>query len=209
MDKKGLFIAFEGIDGSGKSTQVKKLAEWLTERGHKVYATFEPTDSYIGKSIRGIFSHQIEGDQKVIAALFVADRLHHLLNSENGLLKKIEEGYIVITDRYYLSSYAYHSIHGIDLEWIIQANSMSADLLKPDLNLFIDVDPIITIKRLLEGRQNIEMYETLDNLKKVQNQYYHVINKVENQENIQIVNGNNTVDNIFNTIVEIIRPLIA
>lgn len=206
MDKRGLFIAFEGIDGSGKSTQVKRLTAWLRDRGHKVYATFEPTDSPIGKIIRSIFTHQLEGDQKVIAALFVADRLNHLLHSENGMIKKLKEGYIVITDRYYLSSYAYHSIHGIDLDWIIQANSMSAALLKPDLNIFIDVDPEITIQRLNTGRQNIEMYETLDNLKKVQSQYYHVIKKVEDQENIKVVNGNDTVDNIFENIVELVKP---
>ena len=122
------------------------------------------------------------------------------------MIKKLKEGYIVITDRYYLSSYAYHSIHGIDLDWIIQANSMSAALLKPDLNIFIDVDPEITIQRLNTGRQNIEMYETLDNLKKVQSQYYHVIKKVEDQENIKVVNGNDTVDNIFENIVELVKP---
>ena len=59
--KKNLFIAFEGIDGCGKSTQVKLLAENLKKAGHKVYATFEPTDSPIGSVIRNIFNHRIEG----------------------------------------------------------------------------------------------------------------------------------------------------
>ena len=166
MQNKGKFIAFEGIDGSGKSTQVKRLGAYLRDMGHKVHTTCEPTDSPIGRMIRDIFNHRMEGDQRVIAALFVADRLNHLLNSTDGILKKIKEGYTVITDRYYLSSYAYHSIHNIDLDWVIQANSLSADLLKPDLHLFIDIDPEVSMLRLASGRQNIEMYETLDNLKK-------------------------------------------
>ncbi|MCZ2100674.1 MAG: dTMP kinase [Chitinophagales bacterium] len=208
MDKKGLFIAFEGIDGSGKSTQVKKLTAHLRQQGHKVHATFEPTDSPIGKMIRSIFNHQMEGDQKVIAALFVADRLNHLLNTTDGMLKKYEAGYIVITDRYYLSSYVYHSIHGIDLEWIIQANSMSADLLKPDLNIFIDIEPEVSMQRLLSSRENIEMYENLTNLKNVQKRYYEVIKKVENHENIQIVNGNQDIEAIFSDTLNLIKPFI-
>ena len=132
--KKNLFIAFEGIDGSGKSTQVKLLTDSLKKAGHKVYSTFEPTDSPIGSVIRNIFKHRIEADHRVIAGLFVADRLDHLLNKTDGILKKLEEGYTVITDRYYFSSYAYHGTH-MSLDWVIEANSLSADLLRPDLNI--------------------------------------------------------------------------
>src|SRR5687767_4680396 len=113
--KKNLFLAFEGIDGSGKSTQVKKLAHKLAEEGHKVCTTCEPTTGPIGKMIRDIFNHRMEGDQRTIAALFAADRLEHLLNKQDGILKKLEEGYTVITDRYYFSSYAYHSVHSMDM----------------------------------------------------------------------------------------------
>ncbi|MCK5371539.1 MAG: hypothetical protein KAQ62_23415, partial [Cyclobacteriaceae bacterium] len=72
--KKNLFIAFEGIDGCGKSTQVKLLSGNLEKAGHKVYSTFEPTGSPIGSVIRDIFNHKIEADHRVIAGLFVADR---------------------------------------------------------------------------------------------------------------------------------------
>ncbi|HAL81034.1 MAG TPA: dTMP kinase, partial [Mucilaginibacter sp.] len=113
--KKNLFIALEGIDGSGKSTQVKLLTEKLEQAGHKVYTTCEPTDSPIGKIIRDIFTHKMEADHRTIAGLFVADRLDHLLNKTNGIIKKLEEGYTVITDRYYFSSYAYQSTH-MDLD---------------------------------------------------------------------------------------------
>jgi dTMP kinase len=91
--KKNYFIAFEGIDGSGKSTQARLLSEKLKKEGFKIYATFEPTDSPIGSVIKNIFRHRIEADHRTIAGLYVADRLDHLLNKTNGILKKDEEGY--------------------------------------------------------------------------------------------------------------------
>lgn len=99
--RKNLFIAFEGIDGSGKSTQVKLLVNKLKEEGHKVYCTSEPTGRQIGAMLRDIFQHKMEADHRTIAGLFIADRLDHLLNKSTGILKKLDEGYTVIIDRYY------------------------------------------------------------------------------------------------------------
>ena len=75
---KNLFIAFEGIDGSGKSVQVQLLAESMEKAGYKVYSTFEPTDSRIGSIIKDIFKHKMEADHRVIAGLFVADRKKYI-----------------------------------------------------------------------------------------------------------------------------------
>jgi len=193
MSVKNLFIAFEGIDGSGKSTQVKLLAEYLTQKGHEVYTTFEPTDSRIGVMIRDIFNHRMEGDQRVIAALFAADRLNHLLNSTDGLLKKLSEGYTVITDRYYLSSYAYHSVY-VDMDWVIQANSMSADLLRPDLNIYIDISPEVSMERLKKGRNSFEMYETLENQKMVYDKYKEAFDRIGDAEKVFVTDGNRKTD---------------
>src|ERR1051325_10206672 len=162
MTRKNLFIAFEGIDGSGKSTQVKLLSYNLKNAGHKVYLTCEPTDGPIGKMIRDIFSHKMEADHKTIAALFVADRLDHLLNKESGILKKLDEGFTVITDRYYLSSLAYQGTH-VPMKWVIEANALSTQLLKPDLNIYIDVTPEVGMERLTSDREIIELYETKEN----------------------------------------------
>ncbi|HZY38113.1 MAG TPA: dTMP kinase [Mucilaginibacter sp.] len=187
--KKNLFIALEGIDGSGKSTQLKLLKEKFEQAGHKVYTTCEPTDSPIGKIIRDIFTHKMEADHLTIAALFVADRLDHLLNKTNGIIKMLEDGYTVITDRYYLSSYAYQSAH-VDLDWVIQANSLSAGLLRPDLNIYIDITPEQSIDRLKKGRSTIELYETLENLQKVHDKYFEVMEMLRDEERIFITNGN-------------------
>ncbi len=193
---KNLFIAFEGIDGSGKSTQVKLLSEYLIQAGHKVYVTFEPTDSRIGALIRDIFNHRLQADHRTIAALFVADRLDHLLNKTNGLLKKMEEGYTVITDRYYFSSYAYHGAH-IPLDWVIEANALSADLLKPDLNIYINISPEISMKRLTSSRNSMELFETLENLHKVSAKYLEAFEKLKNNENVFTTDGNRPPEVIF------------
>jgi len=187
--KKNLFIALEGIDGCGKSTQVKLLTNNLKKAGYKVYSTYEPTDGPIGSVIRNIFNHRIEADHRTIAGLFVADRLDHLLNKTNGILKKLEEGYTVITDRYYLSSYAYHGAH-MSMDWVIEANSLSADLLRPDLNIYIDLSPDICMNRLSNGRSLMELYETTENLKKVRDKYREAIEQLKDKENIFITDGN-------------------
>jgi len=203
--KKNLFIAFEGIDGSGKSTQVKLLKEKLEQAGLKVYTTCEPTESPIGKIIRDIFTHKMEADHRVIAGLFVADRLDHLLNKTNGIIKMLEEGYTVITDRYYFSSYAYQSTH-MDLNWVIQANSLSADLLRPDINIFIDITPEHSMERLKKGRSSIELYETLENLQNVRNKYFEVMELLQSDEKIFKTNGNGDAetisDEIWNNLAE-------
>lgn len=187
--KKNLFIAFEGIDGSGKSTQVKLLTDNLKKAGHKVYSTFEPTDGPIGAVIRNIFNHRIEADHRTIAGLFVADRLDHLLNKTNGILKKLEDGYTVITDRYYFSSYAYHGAH-MSLDWVIEANSLSADLLRPNLNIYIDISPEISMKRLNSGRNSMELYETIENLRTVRDKYLEAMEQLKFKENIFMTDGN-------------------
>ncbi len=197
--KKNLFIAFEGIDGSGKSTQVKLLSDSFKKAGHKVYSTFEPTDSPIGSVIRNIFKHRIEADHRVIAGLFVADRLDHLLNKTNGILKKLEDGYTVITDRYYFSSYAYHGTH-MSLDWVIEANSLSADLLRPDLNIYIDISPDISMKRLNNGRSSIELYETIENLRNVRDKYLEAIEQLKFKENIFVTDGNRSAELIASDI---------
>jgi dTMP kinase len=196
---KNLFIAFEGIDGSGKSTQVKRLAERLESEGHKVYTTCEPTEGPIGRMIREIFSHRMEGDQRTIAALFVADRLEHLLNKQNGILKMMADGYTVITDRYYFSSYAYHSVH-INMDWVIEANRLSAETLRPDLNIYIDISPEVSMSRIRKERNSVEMYETLENQKLVYSKYAEAFDKQKAFEKILKISGDQSVEKISDEI---------
>ncbi|CAA9203484.1 dTMP kinase [Flavobacterium collinsii] len=205
---KGIFIAFEGIDGSGKSTQVKLLTNKLKENGYKVYSTFEPTDSPIGSIIRNVFNHRIIADNRTIAGLFVADRLDHLLNETNGILKKIEEGYIVITDRYYFSSYAYHGVH-MPMDWVINSNSMSSDLLKPTINIYVDICPDESMSRITKDRSLIELYENKEYLKEVREKYFEAFEKLKEQENISIIDGNRKPEIILDEIWSQVKSLLG
>jgi len=193
--KRNFFIAFEGLDGSGKSTQVNFLADKLENAGFKIYTTSEPTNSRIGSIIRDIFKHKMEADHRTIAALFAADRLDHVLNKTDGILKKLEEGYTVICDRYYFSSYAYHGTH-MDMNWVIEANSLSAGLLRPDLNIYIDMSPEISMKRLSKGRSLIELYETTGNLEKVREKYLEAFEMLKGKEKVFITDGNRAAEEI-------------
>ena len=203
---KPLFIAFEGIDGSGKSSQVKLLAEKLSSDGHKVYTTFEPTDNPIGKMIRSVFSHKMVADEKTIAGLFLADRFEHLLNQTDGIIKKLAEGYTVITDRYYLSSYAYHGVH-MPVEWVIEANRLCAELKRPDVNIFIDITPEISMERIAQNRANVELYETLENQKKVYSKYKEAIELVKNQEIIKQFDGTKSIEDLASDIYQYVKQL--
>lgn len=201
---KGCFIAIEGIDGSGKSTQIALLNERLKNMGVYSYTTMEPTDSPIGSLIHQIMIGRIKTDNKVIAALFVADRLDHLLNDVNGILAKIEEGVTVITDRYYFSSYAYHSVD-MPMEWVINANEQCSNILRPTVNIFIDADPDIAIKRIAQNRFHQELFEKKSRLIKVREKYLEAIKLLENKETIVCVNGNRSPEEIADDIWEAVK----
>jgi len=190
---KPLFIAFEGIDGSGKSTQVSLLATHLTALGHRVYCTAEPSSRPIGRMIREIFAGRQEADHRVIAALFAADRLDHLLNSEDGIVKKLSEGFTVLCDRYYLSSYAYHSVH-MPMEWVIEANRLAAETLRPDLHIYINADPETCMERIRKHRDTTELYETLGNLRLVREKYMEAILATDNDEPIELIPSGETAE---------------
>ena len=108
--ERGKFIVLEGIDGSGKSSQTGPLVRRLEELGVPCRETREPTGGPVGSLIRQIFTGRATADNRVIAALYAADRLDHLVNEVDGLCAAIDRGITVVSDRYYFSSYAYHSV---------------------------------------------------------------------------------------------------
>ena len=136
--EKGKFIVLEGIDGSGKSSQTAPLVKRLEGLGVPCRETREPTGGPVGSLIRQIFTGRVTADNRVIAALYAADRIDHLVNEVDGLCSAINSGVTVVSDRYYFSSYAYHSVD-VDMEWVIGANALSAELLRPTVTVFLDV----------------------------------------------------------------------
>lgn len=200
---RGRFIVFEGIDGSGKSTQIQKTATWLSTFDRKVYTTFEPTDGPVGSLIRQMLEGKVATDQRTIASLFAADRTDHLLNEKNGITKKVDEGCVVLCDRYYFSSYAYHAQY-IDMEWVIHSNSLNARILRPDLTVFIDVDPKLCFERIQENRSSFDMYEKMDIMKKVRANYFKAFELLKNEEKVVVVDGNTTIDQVEQSIKDVI-----
>jgi dTMP kinase len=204
IDKKGNFIVFEGIDGSGKSTQIKRLAEKLKNKNRDVYQTFEPSDGSVGTMVRQMLKGELEVDQRTIALLFAADRTDHLINKKNGILSKIQNGQTVLCDRYYFSSYAYHSQH-VDMDWVIRINSINADILKPDLHIFIDVDPENCFKRLEKRQNSFELYEKIEVLQKVRELYFKIFDRLAKSEHVVIIDGNGDEDMVEKRIIKEVR----
>ena len=173
MKNRGKFIVFEGTDGSGKSTQMKMLASYLTEMGARCYLTHEPTESPVGSLLRSCLTGRIDADEHTIAALFAADRLDHIHNPVNGILKKLNEGVNVLCDRYYLSSFAYNGGF-VPLEWVIELNRPAREALKPDLTVFLYLDAEDSMERVM-GRGETERYETVERQKKIRKNYLDLI----------------------------------
>lgn len=202
---KGKFIVFEGIDASGKSTQMRMLEHYLKEKGVPVYMTREPTDSPFGALAHQCMTGRIDTDEKTIAAVMAADRLDHIYNATNGLLEKINNGVTVISDRYYFSSYAYQGAH-LGLDWVLELNRLSAEALRPDVNIFIDIDAQTSMSRL-QGRGDLERYEKLDKQLKIRQQYFTAFERLKDCERVEIVSSNQTLEQTQADIRKIIDGL--
>ncbi len=185
MATKGKFIVFEGTDGSGKSTQMKMLGKYLKAKGISVYGTHEPTDSPFGALLRACLTGRVETDERAIAALFAADRIDHITNSVNGIMKKLEEGTTVLCDRYYFSSFAYNGGF-VPLEWVIELNKPAMNLLRPDLTVFLDLPAEESMKRVAR-RGETERYETMEKQKRIRDKYFDVFRMFAGKETVAVI----------------------
>jgi dTMP kinase len=160
-NKKGAFICLEGLDGSGKTTQAKLLTEKL-RKSHSAVYTAEPSHGKIGTYIR---NRCLYGEKRlstiVEALLFAADRIEHI---ETEVFPALNEGKLVISDRYVYSSLAYQGAAGLSLDWIEKVNELA---LKPDLAVFIDVDPKTVMHRLKPKKSVMENMETQQKVRDV------------------------------------------
>lgn len=172
--KKGMFIVFEAIDGSGTSTQARLLHDYFFKKGYKVFLTEEPSSGPIGNMIRLCLTRRLRMsgnkrlDDRQLALLFAADRHDHLYNEVDGIIPKVEEGWIVICTRYLLSSMVYNINDQSDYDFVEHLNSQFP---LPDLTLFIDCPLEICLKRLNDGRAVQDIYENHDKLKRVRQSY--------------------------------------
>ncbi len=148
----GRFIVFEGLDGSGITTQATLLRNSLIAKDREVVLTKEPTDGLIGGLIKSSLRHEWKTNPLTLQTLFAADRAHHLVTEIEPALKKNK---IVICDRYIMSSLAFGSLN-VSMEIIKQLN---AHFLKPHMTVVIDTHPKICMERMKKGRHHVEMFE--------------------------------------------------
>lgn len=203
----GKFIAFEGIDGSGKSTQINRLIKKLTEMNVACCGTKEPTDAPVGALIRQLLTGRMTADNKVIASLFIADRTDHLLNETDGIMQKINSGITVITDRYYFSSYAYHGVD-VDMDWVIDGNKINSDILRPSVTVFLDVPVKKALERIEKNRFHKELFEKEERLTKVREKYFEAFDKLKDMENVAVIDADADEETVFGRIWEAVSAYI-
>ena len=163
------FIVMEGLDGSGKTTQLARLEAYLGSRGRRVFVTREPTSSVTGGLLRDALSGESRRSDCEMAALFVLDRIYHNQNPICGINKMLADGYDVICDRYFASTLAYQSASGLDRDWLYSINSKV--IREPDVHILLDVDPEISLTRVGKRGEKVSRFEKLDYLRKVRDSY--------------------------------------
>ena len=166
--KPGKLIVLEGIDGSGKSSHAALLVATLRQNGYDAVQTFEPTDGPIGQLLRRYLKGELHTTERAVAAMFLADRLDHI-SGPTGLLATLQAGKTVVCDRYYYSSIAYNCMSE-DIQWVSNLNLAAAQLLRPDVVVYLDL-PVDVMEQRLEKRGFKEIYETVDYQRKVAQRY--------------------------------------
>ena len=200
-----MFIAVEGIDGSGKSTTIREIKRYLESKGEAVYLTAEPTTLATGKIVRNFLSETNSDTpliHEMLALAFAADRINHLREEIWPALRKKQT---VITDRYFFSSIAYQSLN-VSYEWVKGINRFAT---LPDIRVFIDVSVDKAVERLTKFRTSTEIYEKRELLQQIDRNYREVIKEFEDNIKVIYLNGNLDIDKIYGDIEEKFAPIFA
>jgi dTMP kinase len=197
---KGKFIVFEGLDGSGQSTQVALLEKYLKLKKMKVHVTAEPTNNIVGGLIRGFLTHQWTLGNTGKQLLYCADRAHHL---EAEILPALGEGNTVISSRYYFSTIAFGSLNN-DVKWL---EALNEKFPQPDLTFFIKVSPKECIRRISNSRFRKEFFEKEQILKKV-SEVFIKISEDKKYKNFYTINGEQSIEKVFQDIIKVVDKFI-
>ncbi len=210
--KKKLFIVFEGIDSSGKSTQAELLKKYFIESGEQAVISSEPSNGIIGNLIRQALKQRIffcrDRDlfDEQMAYLFAADRHDHLYNDIDGVFKLIKDNFHVISTRYYFSSLAYNCDTTEEFQFVSKLNDRFPN---PDLTIYIDLPIEVSLARLKE-RSLQEIYETKAKLTKVREQYQRIFANYSGKAmradaHLIAIDGNKDQQSIHQQIVQFIE----
>ncbi len=187
MQKRGKFIVFEGLDGSGQSTQAEILVKFLKRRKIKTHLTKEPTNNLIGGLIRGQLQGDWESTPECLQLLFSADRAHHIKKEVSPYLKK---GINVVCDRYLFSTIAFGSLEIPDWNWLKEINKR---FLLPDVVYYLKVSPRKCIKRITESRFSFELFEKEKKLKIIEESYMRL---AKEYDVFQIIKGERSIKEV-------------
>jgi dTMP kinase len=210
----GLFIVFEGIDGSGTSTQSELLLNYFKNQNISSFLTCEPSNGPIGNMIRQGMKNRIsfskgknpiikDGDlfDEQMAYLFAADRHDHLYNEIDGVINQVNNGAIVISTRYYFSSFAYHCTSKEDFSLVKTLNSRFPE---PDLVIYMD-NPVEESINRMSSRAFTDEYENIEKLKLVKSNYKKIFSEYKGK--LLIINATDSIEKIQNEIINKVNEL--
>jgi dTMP kinase len=198
-----MFVTFEGLDGSGKSTQAELLAEWLRREGRTVLATREPGGTPVGEAVRDLVLHGDELSPWTEAALFAAARAEHV---ELAIRPALDRGEDVVCDRYLDSSVAYQGIaRGLGEARVLELNLAVTGGLLPDRTFLVLIDPEEARRRGGEYRDRIER-ETAEFMQRADEAFRSLA--ASYPERIVALDGNRPADEIGAEVREHVRSLL-
>ena len=203
---QGTFITFEGIEGSGKSTQSALLKAFLEEQGLEVLVTREPGGSPIGEQIRHILLDPGNHGMVPLAELLLyeASRCQHV---EAVIRPALERGKTVICDRFFDASTAYQGYaRGLDIKMVGELNLVATGGRKPDLTIVLDLPVDVGLRRLGRNLDRIER-EAVEFHERVRQGYLRIAE--DEPDRVKVVNAAGTADDIFSDVKDLVEKLIS
>ncbi len=200
------FIVFDGMDGTGKTTQMKRLAARLESEGIPTVLTAEPSTSEDGLRLRRALSGKEPASNSRLAALFLLDRIGH--NEE--IAAWLSEGRTVLSDRYYYSSMAYQGA-GDAFDWVSDMNLHCPDIRTPDGCIILDMNPEDSMARIRAGRTSdeLEIYETVAQQEKIRERFARAMRRVEGRDYVITVNAAGTPDEVAERVFAAYRAIVS
>ncbi len=195
---QGLLIVFEGTDGTGKSTQLQLLEDYLKIRGYPVISTREPTNGVYGQKIRQLYVNRSEYSHQEELELFLADRREHV---DELLMPSLLAGKIVLCDRYFLSTAAYQGAIGFDPEQILQRNNFAPN---PNIALLFRVSLETGFTRITSGRgDTLNDFEQRESLEKVA----AIFDSIK-RPYIRKIDATGTIEEVHRLVIAQVTPLL-
>ena len=196
MTARGVFITFEGGDGSGKSTQIQSVRDWFASRGREVIVTREPGGTELGTEIRRLVQNGPEDvDARTEALLYAADRAYHVATV---IRPALERGAVVLGDRYIDSSLAYQgAARSLGVDEIASLSAWATQGLYPSLTFLLDLPPEVGARRRTDAPDRMER-ESMDFHERVRHQYLRLADA--EPDRIVVIDAVGTVDEVFSEI---------